>query len=303
MFLSDADFKLTTATAASTDWCVSYSDSNGVTSFALGSEQGNVAAATTTTMLSVASTTVATVKSVLIRNASTSTSQTVTLKVTTNIPATITVTPAISIGPGETVQWQDGVITKFVNGSMIQTAGDEVGRAIYMRSGMWALGVSSVKSMTTGVLYGFPIGRAPRRLTSVSLMYRVATAAVTITYYEIGLWRADPAMLSGANGGVNGEILGATDVSAVVNSTGIKTTVVTPTLRTIEKGDYLFWYVIGAATTMAAMRSIGADPTQSDWISGTTVSYQPSLRIGAFSPTAIDSTTGVPVWSVATMNP
>lgn len=84
------------------------------------------------------------------------------------------------------------------------------------------------------------MGTCPVKSTSVSVRYRVAQEATTITFAEVGIYRGRLAR----QGNLNQQVvilekLGQADVSGVVNSAGIKTTTVTLS-EPILPGDELW---------------------------------------------------------------
>lgn len=92
-----------TSSAASTDYVVSWVD-NTTTTFTPGMSQGNITTATTTTVVAApGASTQRQIKWISLRNRSTSTSQTVTIKL--DVSATeYHLSSAVSLSPGETLQ-------------------------------------------------------------------------------------------------------------------------------------------------------------------------------------------------------
>lgn len=105
--------EMATSSAASTDYVVSYAD-HTTTAFTPGMNQGNVASATTTTILAApAASTQRQVKWVSVINRSTSTAQTVTLKL--DVSGTeYYIGPSSTLAPGEALRMEaDGSLTLF----------------------------------------------------------------------------------------------------------------------------------------------------------------------------------------------
>lgn len=138
------------------------------------------------------------------------------------------------------------------------------------------------------------LGTASWKSTSVALRYRVTTAAATITYAEVGIF-------SGAvNLGGNPTLtrLGYADVSAVVNSTGIKSTAVTLSTA-CNPGDNL-WAVFGNdATTPMQLRAGLADDIQTGICA--TLAARPSTATSPTAWTIAGATVALP-WVTAYVN-
>lgn len=143
-----------------------------------------------------------------------------------------------------------------------------------------AANLTDVYASAAGTAIAVWLGTAPWKSTSVTLRYRVTTAAVTITYAEVGIFSGS------INLGGNPTLtrLGYADVAAVVNSTGLKSTAVTLSTA-CNPGDNL-WAVFGNdATTPLQVRAGLADDIQTGICA--TLAARPST---ATSPT---------VWTIA----
>lgn len=133
--------------------------------------------------------------------------------------------------------------------------------------------------------YCIYLGRAERPLSSVRLQYNVSTQASTITWAELAIYRGVPTL----QGSVTLTRAGFTDVSAVWNSTGLKTTTVTTS--NIAIGDDL-WAVfsnsagIAAQVTAGSVDHLGAGFMQSitNTQPSTTVSFTPTRDSGSAMP-------------------
>lgn len=107
-------------------------------------------------------------------------------------------------------------------------------------------GTISIATDNTYIVY---LGRATSEYTSANLRYRVTTAAVTISWAEVAIYRGEHRLRADDRM----DLLGYTDVSAVVNSTGLKTTSVA--ISGCSVGAHL-WAAIGnKATTVMVLRS------------------------------------------------
>jgi len=151
-----------------------------------------------------------------------------------------------------------------------------------------AANITTVLSLTSGTSYALWLGTANKVSSSVSVRYRVTTAAATITYAEIGIFKGN------VNLGGNPTLtrLGYADVSGIVNSTGVFTTNVTLSTPTAI-GDNL-WAVFGdSAVTTWVVRGGLADDIQSGTFAN--ISGRPSTIT---SPTAwtIAGNTDVVPW-------
>ncbi len=99
--------ELLTSAATSTDYYVAYADIT-TTAFTPGQSNGNIASATTTTILSApAASTQRQVKFLSIRNRSTTASQTITIKHDTSGTERY-ITADVTLGAGETLEYNDG---------------------------------------------------------------------------------------------------------------------------------------------------------------------------------------------------
>jgi hypothetical protein len=136
--------------------------------------------------------------------------------------------------------------------------------------------VTAVTALTTGVTYFEYMGVAADPYTSCSVLANVTTAAVTITWAEVAIFKGTPPL----NGTASLSRLGFTSVAATYNSTGIKSTAVT---ATVAPGDQL-WAAIGSsATTPFQVRGMLADNIQTGvFQTGTT---RPSTAAVPFTTT------------------
>lgn len=120
--------------------------------------------------------------------------------------------------------------------------------------------------------------KAEKNYTSVTLSYRVTTAAATITFCELAIYRVAQPMGVGTQQVL--QRLGFIDTSSVWNSLGNKTSTIT--LTGCKKGDDLYAIFASQATTQPAFTSSGvyADPLSSilRCVNTSGTSWRPSLN-------------------------
>lgn len=152
--------------------------------------------------------------------------------------------------------------------------------------------LTGVRSITSTNSYAVYVGKAPRAITSANVRYRVTTQAATVTWAEIAL--ATGSINVGGNPTLT--VRGYADVSAVVTSTGLKTTSVSVSAgQAINEGDDL-WAIYGnAATTVAVLRAQSiADDIQVGVFA--TLSTRPSTNVGSAQAYTIDGATAIMPW-------
>jgi hypothetical protein len=152
--------------------------------------------------------------------------------------------------------------------------------------GLVPANLTAVTALTTGVTYFEYMGVAPKAYTSCSVLANVTTAAVTITWAEVAVFKGTPPLFTTASL----TRLGSASVSATFNSTGIKSTAVTVATT---PGDPL-WVAFGSsATTPFQIRGVLADNLQSGVFQTGTV--QPSAASTPFT-TTLGGAAAVPAW-------
>lgn len=156
--------------------------------------------------------------------------------------------------------------------------------------------ITTVTAWATNTSYAFCVGVSPKTSSSININYRVGTAAVgAATWGEVGIFKGDLNL----NGSATLTRLGFTDVSGVVNSTGIKNTNVALSTA-VQPGDKV-WLAFGGqfATTQWQSRGGLANDIQDG-------SYQSIAgRISTIaSPTAwtLAGATLVPPWATCKIN-
>ena len=115
---------------------------------------------------------------------------------------------------------------------------------------------TDVRAVGADTTYCIYVGRIPSAITTIDVMYKVTTAGITIAYAEVAIFKG--AVAFGA--GTSLSRVGFTDVSAVVNSTGVKKTTVS--LSGVVVGDDLWLAFSSSATTEVVLRGCPADELQ-----------------------------------------
>jgi hypothetical protein len=154
--------------------------------------------------------------------------------------------------------------------------------------------LTGTKTLTSGTAFAVYVGKAPRSLTSIQLRYRVTTAAATITWAELAIAKGS----INVGGNPNLTVVGFADVSAVINSTGQKTTTVNVSSgQSINEGDDL-WLIIGnSATTAGVVRALTiADDLQVGVQAS--VASRPSTIVGTGTAFTIEGATTLAPWIV-----
>lgn len=259
--------ELVTGSATATEYVVSYVDISA-TALTPGSNAGSVASATDTTIVSApAASTTRQVKEILIRNAASSGSITVTLQKDVS-GAEYHFTPAVQLSSGEVLRYSevDGVSIYYANGrKKIREVVTTGAASMFMSPIFTSQDATEVRAITTQTVVALWMGKAPAFLTSVEMQYRVTTAAATITWAEVALATGEPQL-----GGATLNVVGFTDVSGVVNSLGVKTTAISVSAgQAVFEGDDL-WLLIGnVATTAVQVRCQSVTDDLSSIYSGT----------------------------------
>lgn len=154
--------------------------------------------------------------------------------------------------------------------------------------GFQAANLTAVTAFATGRTHVFYVGRAEKAYTTCQIRCRVTTAAVTITYCEVGVCKGSPTFATAPSGLTR---VGWLDTSGSWNSTGQKTHTVA--LSNVAVGDHLWIAMSASATTMPVFRGSLADDLQSGWAARAPVRL--SLMDGTETWT-IFTATEVPPW-------
>lgn len=206
-------------------------------------------------------------------------------------------TPKVSLQPGELLEWIDGVGARRLDatGRLMQreSAGGQESTILLPKTAGTA-NLTSVKSLTTTNAFAVYVGRAPRALSGIEVRYRVTTAAATITWAEVAVAKGAPTF--GTN--PNLTVVGWADVSAVINSTGQKSTTINVSSgQAINEGDDL-WLLIGnQATTVGVVRALSIADDLQTGVQASAV-QRPSLIVGSPTSFTIEGATTLPAWIV-----
>lgn len=175
-----------------------------------------------------------------------------------------------------------------------KTAGIVVRTAQLMKSpGTDAANLTAALTITTANTFYLYMGVCPRASSSILMRYRVSTAAVTVVWAEVAVYRGVPVV--GGNPALT--LLGWTDVAAVVTSLGQKSTTIALGTQ-VQAGDDL-WLAIGnQATTPTQIRAALADDLQAGYLASG--AFRPSTA-GNHSPTLAGATIALP-WFNAFVN-
>lgn len=290
--------ELVTSSAATTYVRAHFSDFVTTPAFTHGRSQvAAIASATTTTIVSApAASTSRRLKQLSIVNRHASLSQTVTVQVDeagTNFPILMDIT----LAPGEGLFYEEGKGWYVLDSSgRLKTRDLVSGGAVAMQQpAIWTNATrSAVRAVTDLNTLWVYMGKAPRAITSSVLMrYRITTAAVTFVWAEAAVATGTPQI------GVNPtlSVKGFADVSAVINSLGLKSTTINLSAgQTINEGDDVWLGLGNDVTTPAQVGAGGAD----DLEMGTSAigAFRPSLIVGTPTAFTVDTSGAVPLFGV-----
>lgn len=289
--------ELVTSSAATTEWTVGYSDFTTAPAFTHGSSQGSVASATDTTIVAAPGSGVTRrVKFISIRNAHASTAVSVTVQ--KDVSGTeYRITPDVPLAAGESLLWteQCGLQVFDASGRLkareLVSGGTQAMQQPAVFQNATAAGTRTITDTQSFFVY---IGKAPRALSSVVMRYRVTTAAATFVWAEAAVATGAPVI--GGNPSLT--MRGFADVSAVINSTGLKSTTINVSAgQSINEGDDVWLGLGNDITTAAIVRAGGADDIEM----GTSCSaaQRPSLIIGTPTSFTVDTTGAIPLFGVS----
>lgn len=286
--------EMETSAAVSTDWTVSYVDITTST-FVPGASQGNVASATSTTLVSApASSTQRQIKQISVRNRDASASQTVILK--KDISGTeYHITGTVTLLSGEMLLFVDGVgfvVYDATGKAKLNTTSVGNKSSVLMVPHFSTADLTSTKAVISTNTNAVYVGKAPKAFTSAQIRFRVTTAAAVITWAEVAL--AKGSINLGGNPSLT--VVGYANVAAVINGTGLKSvTVSLDAGQVVNEGDDL-WALIGnQATTAVVLR---AQSIADDIQVGTqaNLATRPSLNVGSSEAYTVESTTVLAAW-------
>ena len=158
--------------------------------------------------------------------------------------------------------------------------------AVKIPIGLHAANLTTSTALTTGLCHFLYVGKAPSALTTLDMMAIVATAAATITWAEVAVYKGSVVV----NGNASLTRLGWTNVAATFNSTGIKKTTIA--LSGVVAGDDLWLCYGSSATTPFQLGGLLADRIQSGVVQ--TASVRPSTT--ASTATTLAAASLVPAW-------
>ncbi len=110
--------------------------------------------------------------------------------------------------------------------------------------------VLAQNTQNSNTCYAAYLGRLEQAYTTANLIFRVTTAAATITWAEVGI----AVGIASSIDDVALTTVGFTDTSAIVNSTGVKNVAVTMT--GVQAGDHIYALIGAQATTALRTRSL-----------------------------------------------
>lgn len=284
--------EVVTGGAGAVDYIVSWVD---ITTSALtpGSGDGAITTATTTTIVAApGASTSRQIKGITIRNTDAAANAVVVRKDNSGSPREfISATLALD----ESLHFTDteGWVKIDANGQRQCV----VSTVAPVPSWVWAPhfatnNLTATKTLTSGSCFAVYLGKAPYALSQVRVRLRVTTAAVTITWAEVAV------AIGGVNVGTNPSltVLGYSDVSAVINSTGQKTVLVSVSAgRQIAAGEDV-WVVIGNSATTAGV--VRAQSIADDLQVGVqaSVAQRPSTILGTPTAFTIEGATTLAPW-------
>lgn len=217
--------------------------------------QAQIASGSQTTLYTVPSSTTTVAAEFIIAN-TTSTNRTVNIWRVPNAGAisdSNAIAKGVMVPANTTIVWNKGAISAIPTAPAIAGITNGLITAI----GFDATNLTTVTVAVTNTSYFVYLGRVSQAFTTFAARYRVTTAAVTITWAEIGIFKG--AIALGAAASLSR--VGFTDCAAIINSTGQKTTNIA--LTGVAAGDDL-WFAYGSqATTPAQFRGGLADDLQS----------------------------------------
>ena len=242
---------LESRTTASLDYMVSYADHTS-TGFSANASKGNIVAVGNTAILTApGASTVRQVKYLSLRNRSTTVNTTVILKKNTGATEYHYTSP-LSLRAGESMIYSDqrGFQILNANGLPYLISVVDAPSPSFVFPEWCSVGnLTASKSLFSNTSWAIYVGRAPFALSGVNVRCNVTLAAASITWAEVAL-ATGPLV---ANGNSALTVVGTTDVSGVINTTGLKTIKIVSTKPVHEYDD--LWIIIGnQATTVAEIR-------------------------------------------------
>lgn len=273
--------ELVTSAAISTDYSALYIDTGAVLNLAAQANDGNVATATTTTLVPAPGPRVVRrVLEITVRNAHASSTQTATLQKNVNGTA-VKITPDITLLAGESLTYDTvrGLVVFDSSGRPKQsTANSPRAPQLMSNPAFQANDITSTRALGSGWYAASYMGKAPRAFDWATLRLRVTTA--------VSAGASEQCQVAIATGDINVggaptlTVRGFTSAEGTLNSTGLKSVVVS--VAGINEGDNI-WAIAGcSAPTVLQVRAGLADDLQGG--SFALVSSHPSAILN--TPTA-----------------
>lgn len=146
---------------------------------------------------------------------------------------------------------QNGLLS--INTTHINPISSVITTGLYITSGVT---ISRTLGLTGTCQY---IGKAEKDYSSIKILYRISTAAASITWAEIGVYKITMPFMQGSQ--INTQRLGYADCSSVWNNTGISATTIS--LSDCYEGDDLYVTFSNTATTSVALTNGWVDDMNS----------------------------------------
>ncbi len=284
--------EVVTGGAGAVDYIVSWVD---ITTSALtpGSGDGAITTATTTTIVAApGASTSRQIKGITIRNTDAAANAVVVRKDNSGSPREfISATLALD----ESLHFTDteGWVKIDANGQRQCVVSTVAPVPSWVRAPHFATNnLTATKTLTSGSCFAVYLGKAPYALSQVRVRLRVTTAAATITWAEVAV------AIGGVNVGTNPSltVLGYSDVSAVINSTGQKTVLVSASAGRLIAAGADVWVVIGNSATTAGV--VRAQSIADDLQVGVqaSVAQRPSTILGTPTVFTIEGATTLAPW-------
>ena len=190
---------------------------------------------------------------------------------------------------GESIQWTSANGWKVFDaqGSMKVSGLYQASGAVNMPAYFAAPNTTTTLTLTSTNCYCIYLGRVERNFNTINLAYRITTAAATITWAEVAIYKGTPTL---GNNATLSSRLGFTDVSGSWQSTGQKNTSVS--VSGLAAGDDIWAVFSNSATTAAAVRAGLADDVNGGFFQ-TVTNKRPSTNASLTG--VIDSTTSM-IW-------
>lgn len=289
--------EVVTSAAGSVDYTASYVD-HTTSAGTPGSGQGNIATATTTTVVTApAASTQRQIKHLSVHNSHGSVAQVVTVQ--KDVSSTNVLLFRTTLAAGESLNYSEaaGWQVHDANGRL-RTRPSVASPAPLVRLPAFAMNasLSGTKSLTSTTAFAYYVGKAPSPLSAVQVRLRVTTAYGAdgaTPYAEIALAKGTPVLA----GNPSLTVVGHANVAAVINSTGQKSIDISVAGgQSVDEGDDL-WIVFGVkATTTAVLRALSiADDLQAGFMAAATTT-QPSAIVGTPTSFTVEGATVLSPW-------